>query len=255
MKKNDDRNIVQKKDEEITNKILFVFSITLLILLAVIFINRYMNSTAYFNTLTFCTVATIVIAVAGVGLIIAAFIKRAVKTADQLDKHLMLTGMIALIVSVVLLFIRLLTFRSFTILYTALPVFAFLYMILNIYQRDFFYQTIVVGCTAGTLYAFSRWLHYKPWKPIVHITYSVAILLLIAAILLTIYLRNQKGMLSKIRMLSHSANYKLMISTFAAMLLTIVVVLIVGSGIAFWTMVGVLGYLFVLAVYYTIRLM
>lgn len=254
MKKNDDRSVVQKQDEEITNKILFVFSLTLLLLLAVIIINRYMNSTAYFNTLTFCTIAIIVFSVVGVGFLAAAFIKRKAKAA-QLDKRLLLSGVIALIVAVVLLFVRLYTFRSFTILYFALPVFAFLYMIFNIYQRDFFYQSIVIGCTAGTLYAFSRWLHYRPWQPIVHITYSLAILLLVAAILLAFYLKKQKGMLGKIRMLSHSANYKLMISTFAVMLLAIVVVLIVGSGIAFWTMVCVLGYLFVLAVYYTIRLM
>ena len=244
----------RKQDEVVTNRILVVFSLSLLLLLAVLLISRYMNSLSYYETLTFCTIASASFGAIGAALVILALIMYKKDAAGIWFKRLLMFGGFALIVASVLLYIRLYTFRSFSVLYVAIPITAFLYMIFSIYQRDFFYQTIIAGCTASTLYAFSRWLHYRPWGMIVHITYIAAITLLVAAVVFLMVLKSRKGTLGNIKLLPYNTNYHLMFSTLGIMLLTIVTVLSIGSGIAFWAMIGVFGYLFVLAVYYTIKL-
>jgi hypothetical protein len=246
----------RKRDEAITNSILIVFSISLFLLLAVMLVSRNMNSfTMYADALSFCTAASIAFGIVGTGFMTLAFMRYKKKAA--IDKWLIrfiMTGGIALLSAVIFLYIRLYTFRSFGVLYAAIPIAAFLYMIFNIYQREFFYQTLVVGCSGGTLYAFSRWLHNTPWAAIVHIVYILAISLLIAAALFLLLVKKHKGTLFRITLLPQSTNYNMMFITLGVMLLSIAAVLVI-PGIAFWGMIGVFGYLFVLAVYYTIKLM
>ncbi|MCL1820637.1 MAG: hypothetical protein FWG36_08295 [Oscillospiraceae bacterium] len=253
-KQQNDKILARKQDEETTNRILIVFSFILLILLMVMFVDRYMSSAApNQNALVFCVVMSAVFAAVGVGVIITATIKRAKNTESPAFGRLITLSGVSLAAALAMLSIRVFTYSSFTALYVALPVTAFLYMIYQIYQREFFYQTIITGCAAGTLYAFSRWLHYKPWQPIVHTTYCLAIALLCAAIILTLLLKKRNGSLFGINLLPRNANYSLMFATIGLMLAAIAAVLLV-TGIAFWMMIGVFGYLFVLAVYYTIKL-
>ena len=254
MKSQNEKINAKKQDEATTNRILIVFSLSLLLLLVVMFISRFVNSFAYYGAVTFCSFGAAIFGAAGAGLMAAAFVIRQKKHGLWFGR-LMLLGGTSLVMAAMLLFIRLYTFRAFGILYAAIPIAAFLYMIYSIYQRDFFFQSIVAGCTAVTLYLFSRWLHHRPWHLVVHATYIVAIALLVAAVPVLLAARKNNGKVLNKKFLPLNANYNMIFLTLGLMLLSIVTVLAAGSGIAFWMMVGVLGYLFVLAVYYTIKLM
>jgi hypothetical protein len=211
--------------------------------------------TSYANTLAFCTVASIIFTAVGAGFAFLALLRYKKHAEDMLFKRFLMFGGFALITAAMLLYIRVYTFRAFSVLYTAIPIVAFLYMIYNVYQKDFFYQTVIVGCSAGVLYAFSRWLHHTPWAAIVHVTYILAIAFIVAAIITLVVAKRRKGVMFSKRLLPHNANYNIMLLTFAIMLLSIIAVLWFGSVIAIWAVIGVLCYLFVLAVYYTIKLM
>lgn len=252
----DKKELVKKREEELTNRILVVFCVSLLTLLGVMFLYRIMlvpKRLLIVKDVSF--IFGIIFAALGAVSIVAAIQKYVKRSVDYWAGRLAVLGVICFVYSGIMLLIHYRSFSAFRILYVALPVMSFLYLIYNIYQRDFFWQCIVVGCAGGTLYAFSRWLHYKPWQPVVHVVYITAIVLLVAGLVATFALKKSGGKLFGLRLFSDDANYRLMFSTFVLMLLAIVLVLLIGSGVAFWMMVGVFAYLFILAVYYTIKLM
>ena len=250
------KSSAKKQEEELTNRILVVFCLGLLTLLGVMSLYRLMLSPRTYIMIHGASFAAgVIFAVLGAAAVAAALSKRAKSGGGFWSGRLAISGAICFIYSGSLLLICYRSFAAFRILYVALPVMAFLYLIYNIYQRDFFWQSVVVGCSGAVLYALSRWLHYKPWQPIVHITYITALTLLAAGFLAVLAFRKGQGVLFGIKVFPPGANYRLMLVTFALMAAVIAAALFAGSGIAFWAMAGVFAYLFVLAVYYTIRLM
>lgn len=246
----------KRQEEELTNRILAVFCAGLLTLLGVMSIYRLLLTPGLVSAVLGASFAAgLVFAAFGAAALVFSYMKRRKDSSDFWVGRLAIIGVICFIYAGVLLFIHYRSFSAFRVLYVALPVMAFLYLIYNIYQKDFFWQCVVAGCSGGVLYAFSRWLHHRPWHPIVHITYIAALTLLAAAVFALFALRKRKGVLFGIRVFQTGANYRLMFITFALMIAVIAAVLFIGSGAAFWAMVGVFAYLFVLAVYYTIRLM
>ena len=248
------KELAKKRDEELTNRILVVFCVGLLTLLGVMFMYRLMLNPRSITAIRNGSFAIgLVFGALGAVSIVLAALKR--RKADFWAGRLVVLGAICFVYMGIMLLIHYKSFDAFKILYIALPAMAFLYLIYNIYQKDFFWQTVVVGCSGAVLYAFSRWLHYKPWQPIVHAVYIAAIVLLAAGLAATLMAKNKNGRFLGMKIFPKEANYKLMFSTFGLMFLIILAVLIIGSSVAFWAMVGVFAYLFVLAVYYTIRLM
>lgn len=246
----------QKQDEELTNKILLVFGGSLLALTLLMLINRLlMNVSLYVSVVYICGYVAIALLVCAVAGLICAGYMLTKKTENTWGRRIFGISIISLLLSAMLGAIRYVQEQAFSYLYIFLIAIALLYLIFQIYQKDFFLQALTVGGTALLLYVFSRGLDNLTVSGILYAAYGAGTALLLLTTGVAYYLSKHNGTLGKLKILTPSANYTLMYITFGICLVTLLVCLLVGATVSFWAMIGILVYLFVLAVYYTMRLM
>gem|GEM_PF-2384261 len=245
----------KKKEEELTNRILIVFGMSLLALFLLITLNRLIDNVHYFYTVSMaCFYASFVlIAVAAAAAVCAAVLWKRSPGGVWVGRLVHLCAIFVLLAGAAGL-VYYIQYQAFPLLYVVLIAVSFLYLVFNIYQRDFFVQAVVTGCAALTLYGFSRLLSGVV-PMLAYVGYGVAALLLVAALGVTYFLSRRKGLLGGVRLLPSNANFPLMYFTYLALSAVLLAALLIGPGFSFWAMMAVLGYLFVLAVYYTIKLM
>ncbi|MCL2083955.1 MAG: hypothetical protein FWH06_01690 [Oscillospiraceae bacterium] len=245
----------KQKEEELTNRILLVFGLSLAALLLLMLLNRLLiaDNGRHMITVSYgCLFAALTIAAASLaGLIYMAVLWKRSPGSVWVGRLLHITS-IALLFAGALALIYRNQYEVFPLLYVVLISVAVLYLVYNIYQRDFFVQAVVTGCAALTLYGFSRLLGKSMLS---YIGYGAATLLLIGALGVTYYISRRRGMLGGLRLLPANANFPLMYVTYLALNAALLAALLIGAAFSFWAMIGVLGYLFVLAVYYTVKLM
>lgn len=132
-----------------------------------------------------------------------------------------------------------------------IPALAGLALIYYLYQRDFFpcAAAVILSCVALWLVRFGRKLE------------ALVLLAALAALAVGILVLRKKGGVAclvpetPIQLLPKSANYLLMLGSCAVGLLTVAASMVLGSTAAYYLLFVMIAWLFVLLVYYTVKMM
>lgn len=134
------------------------------------------------------------------------------------------------------------------------PVAAVLALVYYLFQRDFFCITLICagGILSLQLYRRMFWTH--PFR--IRCGFVLGFVLLAAAVVVLILLQRGGGVFPKgVRFLSKDANYPLLYITCAVNALLLALTLILGGTAAYYLLFVLVGWLFIMAVYYTVKLM
>lgn len=139
-------------------------------------------------------------------------------------------------------------------LYVAVPVVAVLALIYYLYQREFFLLALQGGAALFALWAYRSRLLYDDVRVVYGIFAAVGVVTL-ALTGLHVFLQRKGGKLGQRQILPKRANYALLYVAAGVTAVALVAALLLGPMAAYVAMIGVVAWLFGVAVYYTIRLM
>lgn len=138
---------------------------------------------------------------------------------------------------------------------TLVPAVAVLALVYYLYQREFFAITVL-----SALGLVGLWLFRKAGgghAVVVYGYFAVVAVILVAAVLLARRLQQAEGMLKRgekrIRVLGHGANYALFYVSCAVVAAALAAALILGAAAAYYLMFALVAWIFVLAVYFTVK--
>jgi hypothetical protein len=135
------------------------------------------------------------------------------------------------------------------------PVVAVLALVYYLYQKEFF---VVAVSGAAALFALG-WMRQEGWSVKVYLLGLVALIVICLCIVLVLHLKKEDGVLTlagkRIRVFSKQANYVPILVVCGAMALTLLAALLLGATAAYYLMFVVVALLFIMAVYYTVKLM
>ena len=130
---------------------------------------------------------------------------------------------------------------------------AVLIVVYFLYQRVFFLNTLM---TAGGLLALWMYRKYYMGHPtMIRLTFAAGFVLLAAALVLSLLLRRGGGKLGGLRVLPPDTGYLMTWITCAVTALTMVLTLALGAAVGFYLLFGLVAWVFVQAVFYTVQLM
>ena len=224
-------NVPQKKEEEyITNKVLIVFSLCLggvLLLMGVK--NLVSNGVSY---LAGITLIKVLIGISILGVITGLFmiireIKNHINTSMKIitGRNVLLTFAISLVIFVLIYYFL---FPVFKIFYAVLPALAVYYLIYHSYQPEFVAIAFNGGVAAVLLFIIRRAISSANFK---YLTYA-------SLAVMVVYSKNAYTMLF-----------------ITPVIMTILVAVGAFTSMALYAIFAVAAYLFITAVYYTVKLM
>jgi len=252
---------VDKKDY-ISNKILVMFTLAFLGVLLLMFVYRFLGRADSFKATLTCLQAAWWISIAGIvgGIVWEWFAKK--KGKDQTYRLMRGRNIAVLSLVVFLSVLFILTYNPFSAikaLYIILPALSVLYLVYYTYQFEFF--VITVECAGAALL---MWALGKAVRNSYYSAYAIAILavmlVLCAASAAAVYVIGKNGGKLKlgtksVRLFHKNANLTPLYLTAGVMAALFLIVFIVGAPVAAYGLFAVLGYLFIMAVYYTVKLM
>lgn len=254
-----------KREEYVTNKILAVFVLAFVLILGLLMIYNGYRS---FETMLMTQRIVYGISIAGVVAAISGIVweSRSIKAGSVLAYRIFRGANLSLVG----LFVAFCTFISayyfvdgVRAMYVFVPVAAALALIYMIYSTEFF--AVAAATTLGGLL---MWLLSRAYlvafaperlfSSKLSIGAMVYCLLLLVAMILLVPIRKNGGEYSlgkkKIRIFSKTASYILIALSFALTAVCLLLALVFGSSVAYYLIFVLFGYLFVLAVYYTVKL-
>ncbi|MGI6576805.1 MAG: hypothetical protein ACOX1Q_01895 [Eubacteriales bacterium] len=154
------------------------------------------------------------------------------------------------------------------VLYIIIPAAAVLVLIYLIYSSEFFFISAITATTGFLMWYFSKAYYVRPITRIdpasllSDLTFYAGIVALIALLIaaLVVFSASRNGGAVKVgkrsfKLFRPSTKYGLIYLSIAVSFLCTVAALVFGSIVAYYLLFVVFGYLFVLAVYYTVKLM
>lgn len=130
---------------------------------------------------------------------------------------------------------------------------AVLALVFFLYQREFFYNSVLGGVGLVALWVFRK---IYEGHPTLTICGFVAVwVAMAAAAFFAFKLSGWEGMAGHVRILPAGANYVPIFLTCAVVAAALLAALLIGVASAYYIMFVVIGWLFCLAVYYTVKLM
>lgn len=135
-----------------------------------------------------------------------------------------------------------------------IPVAAVLALVYYLFQRDFFFLTLI---SAGGILSLQLYRKIFLMHPtMIRCGFALGFILLAAAAVVFILLQRKGGVLPKgLRVLPHDATYPLLYITCALNAVLLILTLALGSTAAYYLLLVLVGWLFVTAVYYIVKLM
>lgn len=251
----------QKKDDYITNKVLIVFSVCLLGVLALMGLYRLLD---YGTTIRIgLTVLRVCIGVSAVG-VLAGVLLIVRERKNQIDNtYRIATGRNVAIVFAVSMIMLLLVSRygvqMIKVFYALLPAMAVYYLIYHSYQPEFFAVSADCGAAVALLFIVRRAListnvQYLAWV-------AVAVMAVIAAVQIAVLcsVKKSNGTLvvgsRKMSFVFSKNAYLMMTVTPVVMVALVALGALLGVKLATYAIFAAAGYFFVTAVYYTVKLM
>lgn len=135
----------------------------------------------------------------------------------------------------------------------ALPIVAaVLILIYFLYQRAFFVNAVLSGCGMAVLWCFRQF--YDLHSVAMYALFAIGWVILAVLAALAYVLKKHDGKLGTRQIVHDQNSYPACWLTCAVVALTTVLALILGSSAAFYLIYALIGWLFCLAVYYTVKL-
>jgi len=136
----------------------------------------------------------------------------------------------------------------------ALPIAAAILIIIYfLYPRAFFINAILAGCGMALLWCFRQ--GYSAHPTVLTIGFVVAWLALIAVAVLAGVLKKNGGKLGKLKLVNDAKSYPVCWVNCAVLLVIAVLGFVLGTSFAYYLIYVLIGWLFCLAVYFTVKLM
>ncbi len=255
------KNMPQKQEDYITNKVLAVFTVCLGGVLILMGLKKLID---FGTTFTLgMMVVRILMGVSAVGVLVGIWqlMRERKNNIDNTyriatGRHIITVFLAALII---LAFVHHYTFPIFKVFYGLLPALAVYYLIYHSYQPEFCVISVDCGVTAALLLIVRRAqisanVKYLAW---VAAAISVVIVVVQLAAVAKVKAKHGKIMLGKRKrdfMFSQNA-YKMMNITPIVMAVFVVAGAVLGTTAALYILFAALAYLFVTAVYYTVKMM
>lgn len=246
----------------ITNKVLAVFSLCLAGVLGLMLLYRLV---AYGSSYTVgMTTARVLMGLGILGVLWGAFRMVQEKKSAQDMRFRLVCGKSILYVCALILIsmicVNFLGAQSIKAFYIILPAIAVYYLIFHSYPREFFIIALDCGAAAALLAVVHRALNSTSYQALAYV--CVAAALVIAAVQVMLVLRAKKDghyanvIDGKRELLFTSAHaYTMMLASAAAMVVLVALGAFLGAQIAYYMIFVAVAYLFVTAVYYTVKMM
>lgn len=136
----------------------------------------------------------------------------------------------------------------------ALPaVAAVLILIYFLYQRAFFVNAILTGCGMAALWGYRQF--HAAHSTAVTVAFVVGWVGLVAIAFVVYLLKKSGGKLGKLQLVSDQKCYPVCWLTCAVIFAATLLGFLLGAGLAYYLIYVLIGWLFCLAVYYTVKLM
>ena len=254
----------KKKQEDIAlNRALIWFAAAMVVEFLLLLVNKYyINFTADSESIRLAlTMGTILKVTTIFGLLAAVLFgvwgwKQGKKTGSVSFLCVVLTTVLLVVgisSGLIVLFYR----AAVQLLYIMVPAGAVLALVYYLYQKEFFFSAC--GIAVGML---GLWLVRKnigTHDLIVSLYMIFAALVLLAMILLTIKLKQNNGALAikeqRFEILPKQSNFLLIILSCVVSIVTLLAGLLLGGTVAFYLLFVLIAWLFVLLVYYTVKMM
>ena len=251
------------KEDAILNRVLIWFGAAVVAELVLLLLNRYyVNITTAPGEIEFAGALLkawpVIIGVTAVGAVLCLLwtIFRA-KSGKSVGLSGAFFGIFftALVISVI-------TYRFYgagvQFLCGAVPAAAVLALVYYLYQHEFFTVTVLSALGLVGLWIFRRGAG-GGYQSLVYAYAVVLAVILVAAVLLCRALSKQDGALTlggrKIQVFQHNASYGMIYLTCAIVAVAVAAALALGTAAAYYLIFALVGWLFVMAVYYTVKLM
>lgn len=257
------KKIDTRREEYATNRILVVFTYAFLLILGLMLAYRgYMSVSTMFVTQKILYVFAGIGAVGTVaGLAWGIFGKK--RELKVINGWSVALG--SLIVAICAIFGAVATSSGVRMMYVFVPIVSVIILIYFLYPRDFFAISVVCACTAVLLWFISRsvadgfvWTRGIRVN-LVFIGMIVALVLLAAYALAVRFVAKRDGMLKlggkTVELVPPSTKYLLSYLTAAVSAACILVGYICGAAVAYYLVFAAVAYLFILAVYYTVKML
>lgn len=248
------------EEEYTTNKVLTVFSICLLGVLVLMVLQRLLS---YGNTwATGMLVSRILLGVGVAGVIWGVVLRMREAAGKRKALRRIICGRNVLIASVVLVLAMAAVLYMGTgpikVLYVLLPVLAVCYLVYHSYAREFFVITVDTGVAVGLMWVIHRAMDSSSLGWMAYAALSAAVVLAVIQIAYVSSLRGKNGKIvcrgKKIDLQFSRNAYTMLMVTPALMALLTVAVWFVPAYMLI-LMGAAAAYLFITAVYYTVKLM
>lgn len=176
------------------------------------------------------------------------------------NKTVTAAGAIVLVVGVIfaigLLALYLYYIKAAQIIYFAIPSIALLYLIYCIYQKPFFLISVLSFSCGFGFYVLSKLLGYGSVPTLYYVVIAIMAALIICLTVIALLARKDKGMLfGKIKLIDSPSSYPLMYASSAFFAVILVASVIMGASVSYISLFLSMAYFFVMAIYYTIKLM
>lgn len=254
------RTVVDRKSDQLTNRILIVFASTLLAIIGLMTVYKSYNRAAtMFHTRTALLVLACVGA-AGIaaGIYIALRAKHSDKYKNQYSFGVNLSGFMAVFAGSCL-FMGVYHNDAVRVLYFALPVCAVLYLIYQIYQREFFAISLLTSLGGFVCWAISRLANQPNLSRSAELCAVGCLLTVAVAALFFFLIKRGGGALrlgaKRIALMPGRASYRFIFITCALIAASVVLAMLLGPLAAYYAVFILFAYLFIMAVYYTVKLM
>lgn len=248
----------RQREDQALNRVLIWFGAAVALELFMLLINRFYVGGSGGGSVRVLGIVLTVLAVGGLlGGVAAGF--WLVKVKGQ--KGPLVAPVATMVICLVLAACCAITLRwqgdGVRLLYVLLPVAAVLGLIYYLYQREFFLVALVAG--GGLLSVWTLWKSSGFFTPVTWVVVVVSVLVAAAGAAFAALLHKNDGQLTikgkRVRVLPKKASYLCVYLTAALSVVSILCGCFLGAGVAYGLIFLMVGWLFIMAVYHTVRLM
>lgn len=255
--KKKDLTAQSRREDEVLNRTLLWIGGAAILILFLLFVNRYfihyrvseISLAAALNNYILPAVAVIALVGCIAGILLA-------KKAAQANKGMKWFVALALLCGGLVLC----AFAAWKLheagvqfMCAAIPAVAVLALVYYLFQREFFLIAVAGGISIAALWTIRR--AGTGHAAVMYGALVVALALLIALALISRKLQAAGGLWNEKRILSKNAAYLMIYATCAVMAVLLLAAAVAGSSVAYYLMFPAVGWLIVMAVYFTVKLM
>lgn len=246
----------KRAQDYVVNKILCVFTLAFLLILGLMNVSRMM-SRANSYVLAFKAMPYIAagFALLTIGCAVWALIakKKGIDTQYRLFTGAHFTVVFAFCALCTALLAMAFNKGTLTFLYVMIPAVAVLYIVFYSYPRDFFAIASSSGIGAIAVWVIASLKTGGLYPALMLAVFAFSVIALAIRLICTVIAQKNGGKLFGKDMLASDARYALMYVTYALVLAALTVALVLGNAALYYAAFGLVGYLVLVGIYYTLR--